>query len=89
MTHIRKHNMWTGLEIARLKRFYPLMSKAGLLQEFAPRSWESIRVTAYRIGLKRPRNLGGHANWKEIAAKHTPVFNLPTNVPIQHKRPWS
>lgn len=85
----RKHAMWTGLEIARLKKFYPVMSKAGLLREFSPRSWESIRNMAGNYGIKRPYQFGGKRSWKDITKEHQPVFNLPTDVPVQAKRPWS
>jgi hypothetical protein len=85
----RKHPMWTGAEIGRLKKFYPVMAKAGLVREFSPRSWESIRYMAFRLGIKRPRHLGGKSNWKAIAKEHQPTFVLPTHVPVQAKRPWS
>lgn len=84
-----KRKSWTNLEMARLKKFYPVMSKDALLREFSPRSWESIRCRADELGIRRDLNLGGYRNWKQIAAEHQSVFNLPTDVPVQHKRPWS
>lgn len=89
MSYQRKHNMWTGAEIARLGRFWPVMSQEGLLMEFAPRSWSSIKNMAYENGFKRPRHLGGKRKWRKIVAEHKPVFVLPTDVPVPHKRPWA
>jgi hypothetical protein len=77
MSYERKNPMWTGAEIARLKRFYPVMSRKGLEREFKPRSWGAIHQMAYRLGLERPRHLGGKRDWDAIAKNHTPVFDLP------------
>jgi hypothetical protein len=89
MTPERKHQMWTAAEVARLKKFWPVMSMDGLLIEFAPRSWSSIKNMAYWNGFKRPKHLGGKRKWRRIAAEHQPVFILPTDIPVPHKRPWS
>ena len=89
MTYQRKHKMWTGVEIARLGRFWPAMSKDGLLAEFAPRSWESIKAMAYQNGFKRPRHLGGKTSWVKVAKEHRPTFHFPEVPAPQPKRPWS
>ncbi len=44
---------WTKKEIKKLKEFYSIMSKKGLLKEFPNRSQQSIATMAVNLGLKK------------------------------------
>ncbi|MER9091529.1 hypothetical protein NKI34_10425 [Mesorhizobium sp. M0700] len=46
---------WTTADRARLRQLFPTVTKAELLEAFPGRTYVSIQVYAYQMGLKRPR----------------------------------
>ena len=46
---------WTAADRAKLKRLFTTVSKADLLAAFPGRTWVSLQVTGYQMGLRRWR----------------------------------
>ncbi|QKC63137.1 hypothetical protein EFV37_13110 [Mesorhizobium loti] len=46
---------WTAADRARLKRLFPTVSKDELIAAFPGRTWTSLQVSGYQMGLKRWR----------------------------------
>jgi hypothetical protein len=46
---------WTTADRARLRHLFPTVTKAELLEAFPGRTFVSIQVYAYQMGLRRPR----------------------------------
>lgn len=50
----KRHNLWTGEELATLRRLYPSASREEILKAFPRISWDAIVVTANRrLGIYR------------------------------------
>lgn len=47
---------WTTVDRAQLRQLFPTVMKTELLEAFPGRTYVSIQVYAYQMGLKRPRN---------------------------------
>jgi hypothetical protein len=68
--------MWTTTELARLKTFYPVMTKERLVEEFYPRSIRQIYEMAGRLKIRKRRD------WQKIAREYRPViFRVSNRVP--------
>lgn len=68
---VPKNARWTAPEIARLRVFYPVMSRTELVAAFPLHPLGSILSTANHFGL---RKVYGNRKWREIAARHVSVF---------------
>lgn len=73
---------WTAPEITRLRLAYPVMSSRQLTAAFPRHPWPSIKSAAHQLGLRKAEAYGGQ-RWREIAARHVPVFRfdiLPARI---------
>jgi hypothetical protein len=70
-----KNARWTGPEIARLRRAFPIMTATELAAAFPRHPLGSIKSTAYLLGLHKAEDYGSR-KWREIAACHVPVFGF-------------
>lgn len=52
---VKRRHCWTGAEVSRLRRFYPTLDRAGLLQLFPGLSWSQIIGRAHGIKLRKAR----------------------------------
>lgn len=68
-----KHARWTAPEIERLVRSYPVMTADELVVAFPRHPLSSIISTANARGI---RKIYGSRKWREIAARHAPLFNF-------------
>ena len=62
---------WTNRKLARLKECYAVMTRAQLLEEFAPHSMPSIKAAARKL------NISKRKDWQAIARNHVPVVFAP------------
>lgn len=51
----KKHHVWTGIEVLRLRKHYPKASRSELLAVFAGLRWRQIEAKAQGLGLRRAR----------------------------------
>lgn len=59
----KKHHVWLGTEVSRLRRLYPKADRSDILLAFPELSWSQIAAKARHIGLRRARrrlNSTGH-----------------------------
>ena len=48
-------HIWTGAEISKLRRLYPVAPKEAVIAAFPFSNWEKIKCTAHRHGFRRER----------------------------------
>ena len=70
---VPKNARWTAPEIARLRQSYPVMTQQELAAAFPRHPLSSIISTANGLGI---RKIYGTRKWREIAARHVPLFNF-------------
>lgn len=67
------HASWTVAEIGRLRKDFPAKSRRQLEAAFPRHPWGSIRMTARKLGLRRPPRVN---KYQRYAARHVPVFDF-------------
>jgi hypothetical protein len=69
---VQQRRGWTGAELVKLRRMYPVLSQRELVAEFSGRTWPAIIQRAHRSGLqknKRPYTTTGDATLDAIRAR--------------------
>ena len=69
---------WTNVEMARLRRDYPVKSSKQLESAFPRHSLGSIRATARKHGIHRPKPVSKYLAY--AARHHVPAFEFSTSI---------
>ena len=69
---------WTNVEMARLRRDYPVKSLKQLEAAFPRHSLGSIRATARKHGIQRPKPVSKYLAY--AARHHVPAFDFSSSI---------
>lgn len=71
----KTRNAWTSAELTQLRQKFPVLrTSAALVKAFPRHTIGSIRMTAYKLGLRRDHS--GQRKWRKITETYVPTFSF-------------